>query len=224
MRYFKLVLSILFLIANTVHATPAKPESGVEYITLTTPQSVAQKDKKIEVIEFFMYHCPACNMLDPVLNVWVKAQGSKIDFKRIHVPLKGAKDVEAHLFLTLQALGMEDTLHSKVFHTWHVLHIQLNTDEDNVDWAVKNGIPKEKFLSVYNSFSVLSKLQHLSQIAANYQVDSTPSIVVDGRYLTSMALVSEGNKAIPNSKIADATLEVVDALVAQALKKSQTGS
>jgi len=216
MRCFNVVLGSLIFMTNLAFATPTNPINGEEYLTLKSPQPVLATAKKIEVIEFFMYHCPACNMLDPALTAWVNKQGNNIIFKRIHIARRGSKDVEARLFLTLDAMHKEDELHNEVLNTWHVKRIPLRNDEENIAWAVKNGIDKEKFLETYNSFAVLSKLGDLSRIAANYQIDSTPTIIVDGRYQTSLALVSESNTTIPTDKLADATLQVLDALVEKA--------
>ncbi|PRC93207.1 thiol:disulfide interchange protein DsbA/DsbL [Solimicrobium silvestre] len=216
MRAISFVCTSFLFIANLALATPTMPINGAEYTTLATPQPVTSIGKKIEVIEFFMYHCPACNTLEPALLDWVKKQGANVEFKRIHVPHNGLNDAEAHLFLTLEAMKLEDTMHSKVLNTWHVEHHQLLRDEDNLEWAVKNGLDKEKFLGFYNSFSVISKLHNLKNVMANYHVDSTPTIVVDGRYLTSMASVDESNKDLEHVALDKATLQVVDALVAQA--------
>jgi thiol:disulfide interchange protein DsbA len=220
MRFLSLLLAVGFS-ANVAFATPTNPVNGAEYVTISTPQSVSSVGKKIEVIEFFMYHCPACNMLEPALLDWVKKQGDNVQFKRIHVPHNGAMDAEAHLFLTLEALGLETNLHSKVLHTWHVEHRQLLKDEDNLDWAIKNGLDKEKFLAAYNSFTVMSKLQNLARISANYQVDSTPTLIVDGHYLTSMSQLDKSNSALQGNELIKATFQVMDALVvkAQAEKK-----
>jgi len=217
MRTLTLAVCFIFcsFIANLALATPTDPANDKEYITLKTPQPVPE-GKKIEVIEFFMYHCPACNMLDAPLSEWVKKQGDNIIFKRIHVPHKGSNDVESHLFLTLQAMNKEDALHKEVLNTWHEKHIQLLTDDKNVDWAVKNGIDKNKFLETYNSFAVVSKLKDLTRVIASYQVESTPTIVVDGRYQTNMARVSENNPDIARDKLAEATLQVVNALIEKA--------
>lgn len=211
-----LIFSSFMLMTNLAFATPTDPTDGSEYITLTSPQPVTATGKKIEVIEFFMYHCPACNIFDSPLSAWVKKQGDNIVFKRIHVSRQGAKDVESHLFLTLEAMNKADALHNEVLNTWHVKHTPLQTDEKNVDWAVKNGIDKAQFLENYNSFAVVSKLRDLPRIAANYQVDSTPTVIIDGRYQTSMARVSEYNTKIPTSQLPDATLQVMDVLIKKA--------
>lgn len=213
MRFLSLVLSAFFLITHLAYATPTAPVNGKEYITLKTPQPVPDKGKKIEVIEFFMYHCPACNMIDPALSAWVKKQGDTIIFKRVHI---GSNEAELRLFLTLQALNKEDALHGEVLKAWHVQRLQLSNEKKNTEWAVKNGIPEKEFQDMYNSFGVTAKLREISGIAANYQVDSTPTIIVDGRYQTSMALVSKSNEDIPTAELDKATVQVIDALVTQA--------
>ncbi len=215
MRFLHFALAVGLSI-NLAFASPTNPVNGAEYVSIATPQSVSSTGKKIEVIEFFMYHCPACNMIEPALLEWVKKQGDNVQFKRIHVPHNGPKDAEAHLFLALDAMQLEDSLHSKVLHTWHVEHHQLLNDDDNLNWALKNGLDKDKFLAAYNSFSVLSKLQSLARIAGNYQVDSTPTLIVDGHYLTSLSQLNKSNPSLKDNELIKGTFQVMDALVLKA--------
>lgn len=216
MRAISLVFILFWFSINFAVASPTNPVEGAEYKTLGVPQPVTAKGKQIEVIEFFMYHCPACNMLEPQLQQWVSKQGSNIVFRRIHLPHNGENDVEAHLFLTLEALQMEDAMHARVLHYWHVEHRQLLSDQDNIDWAVKNGIGKSQFLEAYNSFSVISRLHNLLRLAGNYQVSSTPTLVIDGRYVTGPGLIQDSNRAIPVEGLDKAMLQVADALVEKA--------
>jgi len=206
------------LLAGAALATPTAPRSGAEYNTLKAPQPVQAQGKKVEVIEFFMYHCPACFALEPELLAWIKKQGDNITFRRIHLPLTGENDPEAHLFLTLQAMNLEEQLHAKVIQTWNVEHHRLNSDAANIDWAVKNGIDKDKFTTVYNSFSVMTRLRNAGRVAGAYEVNSTPTLVVDGRYVTNPSLVDAANPGIPRPQLNAATLQVLDALVAQSRK------
>src|SRR4051794_14587707 len=103
MRFLRLAVSALGVVASTAFASPVDPKLGAEYIQLASPQPVQVVGKKVEVIEFFMYHCPHCYVLEPYLAEWVKKQGDKINFKRVHMPYSGASDPEAHLYLTLEA-------------------------------------------------------------------------------------------------------------------------
>lgn len=208
------VLAAALLSAGAAFASPSAPRNGAEYQTLATPMPVAPAGKKVEVIEFFMYHCPACNALEPALAAWVKKQGDAINFRRIHMPHM-PNDPEAHLFLALEALQLDAALHDKVLHTWHVERQRLRTDDDNIAWAVKQGIDKQKFLDAYHSFGVTTRLRNLEKLMNSYNVDSTPTLVINGRYLTSPSMVMEKNPDVPRASLEAATFQVVDALVAK---------
>jgi thiol:disulfide interchange protein DsbA len=209
----RFLIFFLALWTQVSFAAPNSPKEGAEYMTLPVPQPVQASGKKIEVLEFFMYHCPACNELEPDLSDWVKRQGDKISFRRVHIPHTGANDPEAHLFLTLEAMKIAESLHGKVMQTWHVDRKQLKSDADNLDWAVKAGLDKAKFLESYNSFSVMTKLRNLSQNISGYQVEGTPTLVVNGRFLTTPSMVYEANRDIPRAARYKAFFQVVDALL-----------
>ncbi|MES2128973.1 MAG: thiol:disulfide interchange protein DsbA/DsbL [Pseudomonadota bacterium] len=220
MRYLKLVVAIAGLLAGSAVASPANPAIGAEYVTLASPQAPQADGKKIEVIEFFMYHCPACNAIEPELAAWVKKHGDTVHFRRIHLP-HGTIDPEAHLFLTLEAMGKEDALHASVMQAWHVDHHRLKDDADNLDWALKNGLDKAKFQDAYNSFGVTTKLRNLTRLANNYAVNSTPTLVIDGRYQTNPSMVETSNRGLPRDDLARASMQVVDALVAKAASEKK---
>ena len=146
------------------------------------------------------------------------APRNNIVFRRIHLPLTGENDPEAHLFLTLEAMKLEQSLHAKVLSTWHVDHRRLKSDADNIDWAVKNGIDKDKFTAVYNSFAIITRLKNAGRVASTYEVNSTPTIIVNGRYSTNPSQVDASNPGIPRQQLTAATLQVMDALVAMSRK------
>ncbi|MFC3456771.1 thiol:disulfide interchange protein DsbA/DsbL [Massilia haematophila] len=217
-RTLRLALIAASLVASTAFASPTNPQNGVEYVTLAAPQPVQATGKKVEVVEFFAYHCPACFALEPGLNAWVKKQGDNIVLRRVHLPFQGPNDPEAHLFLTLEAMGKLDEMHSKIFHAVHVQRVRLMKDEQIIDWVSKNGIDRAKFLEVWNSFSVMTKLRRLPQVSNAYQVSGTPTIIIDGKYQTSPGQIADKLKMKDGKQIMDASFQVLDALVAKAAK------
>ena len=214
---FALVAALLC--ASAAIASPTAPQQGVEYVTLSTPQPVQTTGKKVEVIEFFMYHCPHCNAFEPDLERWVKKQGDKIKFRRVHYPYSGPNDPEAHLFLTLEALGKSEEMQPKVFKAFHVDRLRLNKDDAIIDWVSKNGIDRAKFLDAWNSFGVQTKLRRMPQIVADYKVESVPTIVIDGKYQTSPSMAQAAVHATSEPQIFGATLQIMDALVAKSAAK-----
>lgn len=217
-RTLRLALIAASLVASTAFASPTNPQNGVEYTTLSAPQPVQATGKKVEVIEFFAYHCPACYALEPGLNEWVKKQGDNIVLRRVHLPFQGPTDPEAHLFLTLEAMGRLNDMHPKILHAVHVQRVRLMKDEQIIDWVSKNGIDRAKFLETWNSFSVMTKLRRLPQAATAYQVSGTPTIIIDGKYQTSPGQIAEKLKISDRNQIMQASFQVLDALVAKAAK------
>ncbi|MFC0250801.1 thiol:disulfide interchange protein DsbA/DsbL [Massilia consociata] len=218
MRSLRFAIIAAAMFASTAIASPADPKNGVDYQTLAQPQPVQATGKKVEVIEFFAYHCPACNMLEPAFNQWIKKQGDNIVVRRIHLPFQGPADPEARLFLTLEAMGKLDEYHHRVFRAIHVERQRLMKDDQIIEWAVKNGLDRAKFMETWNSFGVTTKLRRLSQVAAAYKANSTPTIVIDGKYVVSPGQVGQANKIQGVEQTMQATMQVMDALVARAAK------
>lgn len=218
MRLLRIVAACLFgaAIAGPASASPANPQPGVDYLVLEQPQPVQAAGKQVEVIEFFMYHCPVCNALEPGFEDWVKKQGQRILVRRIHMPYTGASDPEAHLFLTLEALGKLDEMHGKVFDAVHRQRIRLNQDGPIIDWVSNNGIERARFLGAWNSFGVQARLRGLGRVIDSYKVESVPTIVVDGKYVTSPSMARASIKSTNPQEMFQATLQIVDALVAKA--------
>ncbi|WP_426100599.1 thiol:disulfide interchange protein DsbA/DsbL [Massilia sp. TSP1-1-2] len=219
MRSLRLAVAAVAMIATTAMATPADPKNGAEYTTLAAPQPTQAVGKKIEVIEFFAYHCPACNLMEPHVAEWVKKHGSDVTFKRVAFPFQGPADPEAHLWVTLDAMGKSDEYGPKVFRAVHVERQRLMTDAAILDWVAKSGLDKAKFTEYWNSFGVLTKLRRLPQMVSTYKIDGTPTFVVDGKYVTSPGAVGQANPAIPSSGVAGAAGATLDALVAMAMKE-----
>lgn len=220
MRLLKKIFLVLSfgLIATTASAFSANPENGKEYKVLARPQP-AEMGKKVEVIEFFGYFCPHCRAFEPYLADWVKKQGENILFKRIHVNFHELV-AQQKLYYTLEAMGKTEEFHAKVFEAFHVERNQLRSDADVAAFVVKNGLDKQKFFEVYNSFSIQSKLSRTAQLQEAFQISGVPTIIIDGRYVTS---IDEVRKALgltgPEEANIVETLKVMDSLVAKIHKE-----
>jgi len=204
-----------------VPAMATEPQAGAQYLVLPTVQPT-DTGKKIEVVEFFAYYCPHCYAFEPLLHAWVKKQGDNIVFKRVHVPGGASVLPQQRLFYTLDAMGLLDQYHQKVFDAMHQQHLRLSSDEQVFDWVAQNGIDRAKFIDTYRSFGIQARLRRAAAMMDAYYVDRWPLVVIDGRFVTSPshagAGAPEGSTEAQQQQMA---LQVMDFLVTKAKADKQ---
>lgn len=221
MRLFRNLIGIagFCLVAGTAAASPSNPQAGVDYRVLEKPQQT-ESGKKIEVTEFFWYGCPHCSALEPSLEAWVKKNENTIAFKRVPVAFRESFLPQQKMYYALEAMGKIDEMQKKIFAAIHGERRTLDTEAAIVEFVTKNGVDKQKFLDLYNSFGVQAKARRASQLQEAYRIDGVPTIAVDGRYVTSPSIVGASLGRQPDNVLHSATLQVMDHLVAKATKES----
>ncbi|MNY86402.1 Thiol:disulfide interchange protein DsbA precursor [compost metagenome] len=194
--------------ANSALAQQAAPQEGKEYLRLSKPAPVDAPAGKIEVVEFFWYSCPHCNVFEPTFAAWKQKAPTNVVVRRVPVAFNASFVPQQKLYFALQSMDNFDAMHVKVFHAIHVERNKLAKDEDIFNWVAKQGVDVNKFKEVYNSFNVSSQVRKATQLQQAYDVEGVPSMGVAGRYYT------DGPRAgsMPN------VLRVVEYLVAQSSK------
>lgn len=218
LRYLLAMLTCSIM-AVPVLAAPSNPQQGTDYRVLPKTQPT-EPGNKVEVTEFFWYSCPHCNEFDEPLTAWARKNANHIVFKRVPVAFRDSFVPQQKLYYTLEGLGKLDQLHSKVFQAIHVERNRLDTDAKVAEWVVKQGLDKQKFMDLYNSFGVQAKVNRATQMQNAYGVDGVPLIAIGGQYLTSPSIVGASFRNQPESALHAATFQVMDWLVAQAAKNN----
>jgi len=180
------------------------PEAGVDYLVLDKRVLVEAPAGKIEVVEFFWYNCPHCHAFEPTFDAWSKKVPKDVAVRRVPVAFRDESAPQQRLYYALEAMGLVDKLHAKVFAAIHVEKKELNKGDAIADWVAKQGIDKTKFLEQYNSFSVATKASRANQLQNAYKIDGVPALGVAGRYWTDGSMAKSLERA----------LQVVDHLVA----------
>jgi thiol:disulfide interchange protein DsbA len=190
-RKFLIVLGAApaWLTASTVMAqvSPA-PREGADYTVLNNPQPT-DSPGKIEVLDFFWYGCPHCYSFLPDLEAWRKRQGPDVAYKHLPVAFDASREAHSKIFFALQVLNRVDELHVKVFDAYHQRHLRLLDREEIADFMASNGITREKWLAAYDSFTVAGLVSRARLMVQAYAIDGTPTIAIDGRFLTSPSIV-----------------------------------
>ena len=190
-----LTLLALIGLAGTAPAQEIRARQNIEY-RLIASQPVETGDR-IEVIDFFWYGCPYCNELQPALEDWVRRKPADVALRRIAVILKDTWAPHARIYYTLELLGEVERLHQKVYYSYHVEELHMSRPDVMEQWAAKNGIDRRKWLDAYYSPEVDAKVARAQQLTQRYDVQGTPSVVVDGRYLTSSSMTPTVRGVVP---------------------------
>jgi thiol:disulfide interchange protein DsbA len=184
------------------------PVEGRDYVKLSQRQPT-QDPKKLEVVEFFWYGCPHCHAFEPALEAWLKKLPADVSFRRLPVAFREVPFVlHQKLYFAIEALGLVESLHGKVFAAMHVDRNRLDSPEAIGEFVAKHGVDKAKFLDTMNSFSVQGKARQAAALSAGYKIDGTPALGINGSYYTSGTLAGSNGRA----------LAVTDFLLAQTRK------
>ena len=186
-----LVQGLLPLLAVAGLVVPAQAQEvrarqNIDY-RLISPQPV-ETGERIEVIDFFWYGCPYCNELQPALEDWDRRKPADVALRRVPAILRDTWAPHARIYYTLELLGEVGRLHQKVYDSYHVEELSMSQPDVMEQWAVKNGIERRRWLDAYYSPEVDARVARAHELAKRYEVQGTPSVVVDGRYLTSSSM------------------------------------
>ena len=184
------------LFSTAAQAQAAKFVAGKDYHILDARAPVEAPIGKIEVIEFFWYSCPHCNAFEPALEAWIKSLPKDVAFRRLHVAFQDSFVPQQRLALTLEALGLVDKLHAKVFRAIHVEKVNLATGEAIAEWVGRQGVDKAKFLEQYNSFTVQTKATRATQLQNAYKVEGVPALGIAGRFYTDGSMAGSMERAL----------------------------
>jgi thiol:disulfide interchange protein DsbA len=177
------------------------------------PQQPVADPARIEVVEFFYYGCHWCNEAEPYVRQWLQHKPADVVF-RLQPALRNTRWITlTKAFYVLEAEGKLAALHGQLFRGYHRDELNLEDEAVLTDWLVRHGLERERVDALLASAEVMAKVEAARAATYAYQVDTTPSVVVDGRYLTSSGMA--GGVA--------ALMEVVDALVAMARDERPAG-
>lgn len=184
--------------SNSPLALPTSSQwrPGVNYTVISPAQPTNAPPGKVQVMEVFWLACPHCDALEPYIQKWRKSKPSYVQFVRVPVMWGPVQRAHARLYYTFEALGRRDMI-DKTFRYIHGLEAQRGTESILVGsskantlriqqaYAASNGIAPSAFASAYNSFDVNTRLQQAEEINQIYEIESVPTIIVDGRYRTN---------------------------------------
>jgi len=194
----KRFVAVLFGLAvlPLAHAQALQYEAGKQYFLVEPPQPTTTGDK-IEVLEVFSYACPACNSFQTIANKIKSDLPANAQMAYLPAAFRTDEDwpVFQRAFFAAQALGLVEKTHDAMFDAvWKEGSLKINdpvthklvqpmpTIDDVAKFYAKYGVKAEDFVGTANSFAVNAKIKRADAQVKAYGVDSTPTIIVNGKY------------------------------------------
>ncbi len=199
-KFFAVV--ILMLSSFTMSAAFADaPKVGTEFEAVAQAIST-ENPAKIEVMEIFWYGCPHCYHMEEPLNAWVKKLPKDVYFKRVPGLPNASWAPMAKAFYAMETLGVGEKLHTKLFEAVHKTKMLNPTDEAAaIAWVTaQSGLDKLKVEQAFKSFSTNTNLNRAAQIFRASGATGVPTLVIDGKYITSATQAGGNEQAL---KVAD---------------------
>lgn len=184
---------------------------GRHYRRLSPTQPTTTSPDSVEVNEFFMYSCIHCYNLEPFVEAWLEEKPDFIDFVPVPTTWNAGVEMHARAYYTAEALGKLEEMHWPFFREMHNAQNFLETPDKMVEFFGRFGVSREEFESVFESFAVNTKVNRATELIRRYRVDSTPTIVVNGKYVTSVGM------ADPQAGNPERLFELIELLAAAEL-------
>jgi len=176
-------------VTTTVTATGERQFSdGTHFVELDAQQPTSTDDGRIEVTEIFMYGCPHCFAFEPYFEGWEQRKADYVNVVRIPASWGAAAEMHARAFYTAEVLGKQAEVHTPFYREIHINGNFLETEEKLAVFFGQFGVDEETFISTFNSFAVHTRLQRSKDLVIRYTAPETPSVVVNGKYLTRGSL------------------------------------
>ncbi len=163
------------------------PVAGEDYIEVQGGQPFDPLAGKVEVVEVFGYVCPACASFQPLVSAWKRKLPSDVRFTYVPALFGGIWDRYARAYYASESMGLVDKTHDDLYNAIHIQQTLKgergqDSDQDIAAFYGKHGADPQQFVSTMASFSVDAKLNKAKQFAMRSGIDSTPSVVINGKY------------------------------------------
>jgi thiol:disulfide interchange protein DsbA len=185
-------------LASVAGAAPI--EAGKQYEVLQQVQRTNVAPGKVEVMEVFSYGCPACDHFQPTMKKLKAALPANAQLVYLPASWNSAENWPTfqRAYLTAKSLGVADKAHDQMFAAIWDSGGELAIQENGPQSPLKKKLPSIEdiarfyqkvtganpadFVAASKSFSVDLKMRQADAQILAMQVQSTPTLIVKGKY------------------------------------------
>jgi thiol:disulfide interchange protein DsbA len=205
LRARQALLAGVMLLAAGAASAAIELQQGVNYKLLQPAQPTSVAPGKIEVVEVFWYACGHCYLLEPKLEAWNRnGRPANAELVRLPATWNNVLKTHARVYYTMELLGKHN-LNPEIWREINVKGNRLDSPDRIESFFISRGVSKADFQRTFASFAMDSKVAKAEDLNRRYKITGTPTIVVNGKYVTDVSMAGGEDKLF----------EVVNALVAK---------
>jgi len=187
---FVALVAILVISYGTLYSTGVTESgtfvAGEHYRVVENPPR-RRPGEPLTVTEYFAYNCVHCWNFDPLLEDWRAGLPDGIRLDRSPVAYSSPiQNLLARSYFALDQLGALEQNHERIFRAIHENGRQFLSADMMADFVDGNGTSRQVFLDAYNSAEVRRALRSAEDAQIQFDIRSTPTLVVADRYVVNM--------------------------------------
>lgn len=182
------LLILLVSVCIPLQSQAQTPVAGTDYLEIPDGKPLEAADGKIVVEEFFSYICPACYAFEPFFLDWKSKLPAYVQVNPIPATFRPDFEMYARVYYTAESFDLIEKSHAAMYDAVHRLHTLPGEgekfDENKIaQFYAQYGVDPDKFIAALKGFSINVKVRRATEHMKRSRIPSTPSIVVNGRYL-----------------------------------------
>jgi thiol:disulfide interchange protein DsbA len=197
-RYVAALLTLAAALAMAPASAQERWVEGRNYFLVQPAQRTSVPPGKVEVMEVFSYGCPACNQFNAVAKRLKASLPPNAVFVYLPASFIPTEDwpMFQRAYFAAQALGIAEKTHDAMFDaiwrggelaisdpTTRRLKNPLPSIEDAAKFYARvAGVKASDFVAAAKSFGEEAKMKNADAYILAAHVDSTPTIIVNGKY------------------------------------------
>ena len=161
-----------------------------------------------DIVMFFWYGSPWAAQTEPLMRQWIeqgRAPGN-VRFHMVPVVLSSDWAFSARIFYTLEEMKLQRHLTPKLLAAVSQKKVDLSSPKSVKTWLEGEGVSAEKFEEVINGPRVIARMATIMPMTRQYEVRSTPTFIIDGRYHIG------ANEKLPPARAAAVTMFMAEQL------------
>ncbi len=170
------------LALSAVQAQSGPFQEGVHFERIEPAQPTYAAPGKVEVIEVFSYSCHACAATQPAVDSWKKSMPAEVQFSYLPAVFHPSWEVTARGYFAAEALGLLEKSHQASFDANFKVNKPLTSADDVAKLYAGFGSSVDEIKKVMSGFAVNTRIQRARKQIMAYGVDSTPTLIVNGKW------------------------------------------